>query len=281
MKSSGSRYYAVSVGRGSAKKSRVDGADACVDPVVEAGVHEANVGIGNNCPHHRLASMEGVEHGVSHGGGDAVGQSGGHMVGPEGHVVDDACAICHWENGVVNVGMTHGRRDHAGHNGHGVESSPGVDSIHLNLHGLCLPLGHPMDVLDGGLRMDPLHHVLHLPILGDVGGVMDSCCNGHHVVGLGWQGMEWMTHDVAHGMAGPEGHGVDHSKAGVSNVVAASQQVVVDHPVVDHAVVVEEGAVVGHLAGHHVPLRKNNLCKATRCQKGNSGQQKHDEAGLE
>ena len=84
--------------------------------------------------------------------------------------------------------------------------------------------------------------------------------------------MEWMTHDVAHRMAGPEGHGVDHSKAGVSNVMAAPEQVVVDHPVVDHAVVVEEGAVVGHPAGHLVPLRKNNLSKATRGQKGNSGQ---------
>ena len=89
----------MSVGRGSAKKNRVDGLDACVDPVVEAGVCEANVGVGSDCPHHRLASMEWVEHGVSHGGGNAVGHSGGHMAGPEGHVVDDACAIGHWETG--------------------------------------------------------------------------------------------------------------------------------------------------------------------------------------
>ena len=85
-----------------------------------------------------------------------------------------------------------------------------------------------------------------------------------------------MAHDGAHGrgngMASPEGQGVDHAKAGVSNVVATSQQVVVDHPVVDHPVVVEEGAVVGHPARHHVPLRKNNLSEATRGQNGNSGQ---------
>ena len=175
--------------------------------------------------------------------------------------------------------MAHGRRDHAGRNGHGVESSPGMDSIHHNLHGLCLPLGHPVDVLDGGLRVDPLHHMLHLPVLGDIGGVVDSCRNGHHVmgrcVGLGWQGMEWVAHDVAHGrgngMASPEGQGVDHAEAGVSNVVAAPQQVVVDHPVVE-AVVVEEGAVVGHLTSHHMPLRKNKLGEATRGQKGNSSQ---------
>merc|ERR1712168_1240263 len=92
--------------------------------------------------------------------------------------------------------------------------------------------------------------------------------------------MEWVAHDVADGMASLEGQGVDHAEAGVSNVVAASQQVVVDHPVVE-AVVVEEGAVVGHLTSHHMPLRKNKLGEATRGQKGNSGQQKHDGLGLE
>jgi len=155
--------------------------DSSVD-AMDAGVGDDAANVVSNCPHHRLASMEWVEHGVSHGGCDAVSHSGGHMVGPEGHVVDDACAIGHWETGVVNVGMTHGRRDHASHNGHAVESSPGMDSIHLDLHGLCLPLGHPMDVLDGGLRMDPLHHMLHLSILGNVGGVMHSCRNGRHVM---------------------------------------------------------------------------------------------------
>ena len=154
---------------------RVEAMDGCV---------EIKMGVGSNGPHHRVASVEGVEHGVSHGGGDVVGHtacwatrhvghSGGDVAGPEGH------AIGHWETGVA-----HGAgRDHAGHNGHGVESSPGMDSIHLNLHGLCLPLGHPMDVLDGGLRMDPLHHMLHLSILGNVGGVMHSCRNGRHVMG--------------------------------------------------------------------------------------------------
>ena len=87
--------------------------------------------------------------------------------------------------------------------------------------------------------------------------------------------MEWMAHDGAHGrgngMASPEGQGVDHAEAGVGNVVAAPQQVVVDHPIVE-AVVVEEGAVVGHLASHHMPSRENKLCEATRGQKGNSSQ---------
>merc|ERR1719300_981362 len=152
--------------------------EACIDamePMVGDGA--TSVGVGSNCPHHRLASMEGVEHGVSH----AVGHGGNDVAGPEGHVVDDACAIGHWVTG-VNVGMAHGRRYHAGRNGHGVESSPGMDSIHHNLHGLCLPLGHPVDVLDGGLRVDTLHHMLHLPVLGDIGGVVDSCRNGHHVM---------------------------------------------------------------------------------------------------
>ena len=54
-------------------------------------------------------------------------------------------------------------------------------------------------------------------------------------------------------------------------MVAAPQQVVVDHPVVE-AVVVEEGAVEGHPTSHHMPLRENKLSEATRGQKGNSGQ---------
>lgn len=96
--------------------------------------------------------------------------------------------------------------------------------------------------------------------------------------------MEWMAHDVAHGrgngMTSPEGQGVDHAKAGVSNVVAAPQQVVV---VVVEAVVVvvEEGVGVGHPASHQMPLPETMLSEATRGQKGNSSQQKHDEMGLE
>ena len=54
------------------------------------GDYATSVGVGSNCPHHSLASMEGVEHGVSHGGGDAVGHGGGDVAGAEGHVVDDA-----------------------------------------------------------------------------------------------------------------------------------------------------------------------------------------------
>jgi len=159
-----------------AMEASSDAMDSSVDTMdTRVGDDAASVRAGSNCPHHRLASMEGVKHGVSHGGGDGVGD----VVGPEGHVVDNACAIGHWVTG-VNVGVAHGRRDHAGRKGHGVESSPGMDSVH---HGLCLPLGHPVDVLDGGLRVDPLHHMLHLTVLGDIGGVMDSCCNGHHVMG--------------------------------------------------------------------------------------------------
>ena len=102
-----------------------------------------------------------------------MSQSGSDVVlGHQGHV-SDSCAIGHWETRVA-----HGGRDDAGHNGHGI----GMDSVHLNLHGLCLPLGHPMGVLDGGLGMDPLHHMLHLSVLGDIGGVMDSCRKRHHVV---------------------------------------------------------------------------------------------------
>jgi len=98
--------------------------------------------------------------------------------------------------------------------------------------------------------------------------------------------MEWMAHDVAHGrgngMTSPEGQGVDHAEAGVSNVVAAPQQVVVDHPVVEAVVVVvEEGVGVGHPASHQMPLPETMLSEATRGQKGNSSQQKHDEMGLE
>jgi len=95
-----------------------------------------------------------------------------------------------------------------------------------------------------------------------------------------------MAHDVAHGrgngMTSPEGQGVDHAEAGVSNVVAAPQQVVVDHPVVEAVVVVvEEGVGVGHLASHQVPLPEKMLSEATRGQKDNNSQQKHDEVGLE
>ena len=81
-------------------KTRSDAMDPGVDAMdARVGDDAANVVAGSNCPHHRLASMEWVEHGVSHGGCDAVGHSGGHVVGPEGHVVDDACAIGHWETG--------------------------------------------------------------------------------------------------------------------------------------------------------------------------------------
>ena len=44
---------------------------------MEARVGEdvAKVGVGSESPHHRLASVEGVEHGASHGGGEVVGQA--------------------------------------------------------------------------------------------------------------------------------------------------------------------------------------------------------------
>ena len=56
--------------------------EACIDAMEAMGGDDAtSVRVGSNCPRHRLASMEGVEHGVSHGGGD--------VAGAEGHVVDD------------------------------------------------------------------------------------------------------------------------------------------------------------------------------------------------
>jgi len=47
--------------------------DASVDSMeARVGEDTANVGIGSKRPHHRLASLEGAEHGVSDGGGGAV-----------------------------------------------------------------------------------------------------------------------------------------------------------------------------------------------------------------
>ena len=58
-------------------KARSDSMDSSVDTMeTRVGDDAANVVAGSNCPHHRLASMEWVEHGVSHGGCDAVSYSG-------------------------------------------------------------------------------------------------------------------------------------------------------------------------------------------------------------
>ena len=57
--------------------------EACIDAMeAMVGDDATSVGVGSNCPQHRLASMEEAEHAVGHGGGD--------VAGPEGHVVDDA-----------------------------------------------------------------------------------------------------------------------------------------------------------------------------------------------
>ena len=50
--------------------------DSSIDAVdARVGEDAAKVGVGRDCPLHRVASVEGVEHGVSHGGGDVVGHT--------------------------------------------------------------------------------------------------------------------------------------------------------------------------------------------------------------
>ena len=61
--------------------SSIDAVEASVDAMeARLGEDAAKVGVGSNGPHHMLASVEGVEHGVSHGGGCVVGHSGGDVV---------------------------------------------------------------------------------------------------------------------------------------------------------------------------------------------------------